>query len=471
MFDIKLDISSLSEKGKSFLLHSDKMALSKANKALDKINDDLSGVEPLDYHDSNLILKEYWSLTSNEIEFQNVYSFYKKRKKLISVFNNVYEGKRISSEGNLEQFLNLFENDTSELMTLRLCSLPVISWYYITKSKSRFSSLINYLHKKIMFHEKVKNKKLNLIKDNFHLIADINGPNKLAQFIVNRKITIQDGFKKVGLNLITDSFYSEEVISDTFVFLFKTKQWDRIEEIMSELDIFSSRLKKNIISIYTLEQNKINNSEKLKLVLLLAIKHIGDPSEIYKWSEVKENNIEENNRIEEARKILNKLLLAEFLDVFFTELLNEIDRRLYWLSKVELIEDIKIYGSLDTKRQLSRIDSIGEALEPRFVLTSGSSSSSGIIMNLKSSQILEFTDVGAIYCYNKEKNRISEREYFTLSDLRNREVMQMTASNSVVISREGRIMHIKTGLEIKNNKIIQKANWMKYMDNWLDRYE
>ena len=468
MFKVNIDISDLGKKGENLLLQKDRILLSKANNALDKINEELSGVEELEQKDVSEILEEFWSVCNDKDRFQELYSQYKKRKRLISVFSIEHERKRICLDGNLTQFLYLFTNDTSELVTLRLSNMLISSWYYLQSKRSAFKEVTGFLEYRI--GGDIKNKKLKSLKSNIFVINDKFSPNKLAQLIIDKGLSIQDGFKYVGLNFVSDYFYTEQVILDTFKLLFRAKRWGEIEKIIDEVHFYSTRLKKNIIAAYTIENDKVGDREKLRFILSLAVRIIGDPSEKYKWEGDERNSREDNMMIEKARLILNKLVVAEFLDVFFTELINEQDRRLYWLSKIDSINDIKIYGSMSVKKQLSHIQSIKGSLKNRFKVISGGGSNAGILMNLSNSQILEFTDSGAIYCYRSDRERIP-KVVNTLSDLRDRNVMQTIASSNKGLYKEGRVIHRTDGLLIKSNKIVRKATWMHHMDNWLKNYE
>jgi hypothetical protein len=468
MFKVNLDISELSKKGENLLLQKDKFLLKKANNALDRINEELSGIQELDKNDLSQILDEYWSLCNDKKRFQEIYAQYKKRKRLMSVFSSEHNGKRICLDGNLTQFLSLYSSDTSELVTLRMCNMLVSSWYFLQSKRSAFKEITGFLKSRI--DRDLKNKKLKTLKSNIFVLNDKFSTNKLAQLIVDKNLSVQEGFKYVGLNFISEYFYTEQVILDTFKLLFRAKRWEGIEKIVDEIHLYSIRLKKNIISAYTIENDKLGNKEKLRFILSLSIRLIGDPSEKYKWEGDDSNSTEDNNSIEKARIILNKLVVAEFLDVFFTELINEQDRRLYWLSKIDSINDIKIYGSSSVKMQLSYVNSIKGSLRTRFKIIGGAGSNAGIIMDLNNSQILEFTDSGAIYCYRTVRNRIP-KNVNNLSDLRDNEVKKTIASSNKGIFREGRVIHRTDGLLIRHKKIIRKASWMYHMDNWLKHYE
>ena len=158
-----------------------------------------------------------------------------------------------------------------------------------------------------------------------------------------------------------------------------------------------------------------------------AFKKIGDPSNDPDWFPWKNASEIEKKELEDSQNIVNVWLNAQFIELFFSKLVMDINRKLFWERYLKKITKFKICGSEYLYKELSLDKRVQPYLKSRFSYLSGNESA--LIMIMKNYILIEFSKKGnAFYGYEKSniycpvisKNsfRIEQLKYRYHADIR-----------------------------------------------------
>tara|TARA_B100000795_G_scaffold239621_1_gene201395 strand:+ start:734 stop:2224 length:1491 start_codon:yes stop_codon:yes gene_type:complete len=486
-----INIGKLKSTGTNFMSSKDKYVFDRSLKQIKKLSDDTLDNKTISSFEAETILDEYWELVNGSLDiFQDSYASKRKRKKLLIVFNILYNGKRISTDTSLVKLINLFRDDTSEVNLNRWVSVLISSWENLINSRENFKLITKFIRSK--FKESPLNlTRTLLLSKNKKLFLEAQGALNFAKEIIEKKTTHSELCEEVGIRFDSSSFHSI-VVERLFEFYLKTKKYAEcmviIESIVDEPSKFSVRSRKKIVSQFIVDVDKHGLVQYIELAKATGFNSaiIGDPEKLMNWTVWEGGNTIDKAHMQKARLILNKWVLTAFVDVFFNVLINDPKRRAYWLGKVKDIQTVKVYGSYMAKRKLASreeirpyiIDENGRSTN-RFKLINSSKSNAGIVMDIGEHQIVEFSDSGALYCYLKGKGRIP-KDVSSISELKIPS-MELAASPQssyahksvwdkgklIYLNTEGRIIHQSQNGILRNGKIIKKDSWMDRMDLWI----
>lgn len=469
----------------------DKYVFDRSLKQIKKLSEETLENKTISTFEAETILEEYWKLVNGSSEvFQDSYSSNRKRKKLLIVFNIHYKGKRISTDESLVKLIDLFKNDTSEVNLNRWVSALINSWENIITSNHNFKILTKFIRSKFK-ESPLKLRRTKLLSNNLGLFLKTQGTLDFAKEIIEKKTSHSELCEEVGIRFNSSSYHSI-VVERLFEFYLKTKKHKEcievIEDIVDTPSKFSLRSRKKIVSQFIVQVEKQGLVQYMEFAKATGFNAaiIGDPEKLMSWTVWEGGNTIDKANMEKARQILNKWILTAFIDIFFNELINDPKRRAYWLEKVDIITSVKVYGSYLARQKLLRRDEIRPYLidengrpTNRFKSINSSKSNAGIVMNIGNHQIVEFSDSGALYCYEKNKGRIP-KDASSISDLKN-PTMHMAASPQssyahksvwgmgkyIYLNIEGRIIHQSQNGIIRNGKIVIKDSWMDRTDLWI----
>ena len=441
----------------------DKFVFDRSLKQLEKISHNTLGFKEISKFESEVILEEDWSLISGPIElFHETYSKRRKRKNLFVVFNTHYKGRQISTDPSLVQMMRLFENDYSDSLINRWVFALIKSWEDLLRSKDNFEAVTKFIGDKLDSCP-VKQKRTRLLKANKNLFLKRQGPQLFAQQVIDRKTSHSNLCKEVGIESGSYSYHSI-VAEELFEFYLKTKRYDEVVEIIEstgqESGRFSRRTEKKMLSAFILHVEGKNLNEFKELAKSKGFKIIGDPSYRTKWTAWEGGSAANEIQMENTRLVLNKWILTSFIDVFFQLLINAPMRKDFWLERTSLISAVKVYGSAKAKRVLMRDERIRPYVDSRFIQLGSSSNNAGILMEMGEYQLIEFTDLGALYCYRKDMNRLPEHPW-VLADLKH-------TSMDMACRKDSRAYYAYS--VIPEGKIYHQGDWIGRADYWIKQF-
>lgn len=233
----------------------------------------------------------------------------------------------------------------------------------------------------------------------------------------------------------------------------------QIEKVLLEHNnvLTSKRLIPSLIIANEESANNVNN----ELLKKLALKHIGDPSIRAKWS-IPKGKDEDLANLEEAREIMLTWVKKEFITLFFDKCVDEPSRKAYWLERVNIINDFKIYTTRFVHEMiLSKDPVLSEFLDANVIVLRNESYAkhAALLLRIGNFFIIEFSDVGAIYIYKKGSiyaRNIEIGNITYLKELKRPNLDYLNALNYMMMKEEGRVLH--------------NSGWEKRMDGWLDNF-
>ncbi len=276
-----------------------------------------------------------------------------------------------------------------------------------------------------------------------------NGDIILGDTIVKLDKTIEDASKMLGVpnSWISFPYFSKVIV--TYYEKSKSTIVHGIDNLIETLIKHNSSItNKRLLSKIIIQANKPEFAILQDKIKPIAFTHIGDPSNISKWSAIDNANDIEKSEILEARNILDEWIAKQFIDIFFRVCLNDDRRKRFWLkvaSKNKL--SFKVHGPTRTKRILQKDERIKEYLDARFNNVFSSKDVSAFILYVGDYMFIEFSDAGyAFYAYKihgDSKPNLNHR-LNSVDDLRNGNMPMLVYRSGYNINStnsEGRLTH------------------------------
>lgn len=141
--------------------------------------------------------------------------------------------------------------------------------------------------------------------------------------------------------------------------------------------------------------------DRLKLQSI-ALRKIGHPSIVSKWK-LFNKNAQLQRDIEQARKLVNKWLVQDYINEIFRTLIVDPRRKKFWIKYSEKISDVEVIGPQDGMRILSRIESLKDSIDYCFKVTAATTGAYAFVMTIGSYKFIEFSEKGnALYIYKND---------------------------------------------------------------------
>lgn len=380
----------------------------------------------------------------------------------------------------------LFElNDDTTLFSYS-CQLLENSW-----SNSFFNGILYvYLffwkdlsdsHKKQLFvildsrlkNYKGKLRKYVILKDHIHYLDPSKGDGSLALGIYAHK-KLATPFEMPSLfglreNTIGFSFFDHAIYS-----FYTRKIFDLLDEVSNPLLLspFYQNLRKvldrsnsdwvckMVMSEWIIKSDnyvKINLNLR-NLIERAAQDYIGDTQINANWT-LKSNNNAEQQKLEQARKILKRWAIQEHISVFFEKCVTDPDRLNFWFKYIDNIDGLKIIGSASLKEMLKLDATIVKTIDSIFIETDSSQSqTAALAMHIDKYIIVEFSDVGAVYVY---ADTSTYSKFFNKNRINNIRDLKQTQLSYFVTQERGYYYFWEEG------RLNHNSGWQNKLDSWL----
>lgn len=301
------------------------------------------------------------------------------------------------------------------------------------------------------------------MKQNVGYLKD-GGPVALGQDLLNQKKSIFEAVSVLGLNKhdflyfyfskVLRAYYRSNILS--------TKEFEEVLQLHNNKDT-----NKIIISEKICKVNVAGNDRYVDLMKRYAIKFIGDPFVFSYWNTIG-LPLESVETVKNAHLILRKWLIKRCIDLAFTELVDDPDRKSFWLRYVDYISDIKIVGSY---RHQSIIHSHPDLAEIRncFKRTTAerNNSTCAIVIMIKDYMFVEYSELGRGACYVYHDNHDIKGFYNWVLDAINSGVrkvddLKITDLNSL-IDVDGYYLYFHS-----YGRMIHSGYWQNRFDRWFN---
>lgn len=386
-----------------------KKSLSNSINEIRKLGDDLSDAiikKPQDIKDVYL---DFMSNRNNSSSLTKSFNNMRKVKKLTWALNY----KTGSSEAivNTEYFihaLELIKNNWSYTMVIPLFDLLITEWRNI--KLENLSTLKAFLKTSLSSYDK------NLptiikIKRNINFFCNHDGLALLLRFCLDTRIKITDITSYLGISdTYKNSFYFYDLAYLYTSFLvrnYKTLDKNYFKEYLEDILIFLENASKDAIKaclskivIFVDQNSYLDLKEEVKSY---SFKNIGDPSNDSQWLPWKGASDTQIRELDASKNIINLWLNEQFIELFFSKLAMDVNRKRFWQKYLNRITRFKICGSEDLYRELNSDKRVQPYLKSRFSFLNGKKSA--LIMIIKDYVLIEFSTTGhAFYGYEKSNS-------------------------------------------------------------------
>lgn len=437
--------------------------IARQEKELEKITLSSNSVKALPAPEIIFLYRQFFSLAPKGLSaLEQEFNTARKIRKLTAALSMRSENlPSIFASEHLRQFLELISKYWKDTYIKNLAIGLLKEWGNLKRNPENEMLFRPFLREKVSNYQ---GNKQSILRFRIHAqyFLDETGDIHLAQKILEERPDITSLLKGLFLNegLLSSSYFSR-------VFFHVTRRSIQDKSLIHIYRHIASFLThthdpvapKKIIPLLIQE---VENDELIYLkdkVRELAFSTIGDPARKDKWSPWAEASLLEKERLRESREIINRWINKEFIHVFFERILMDPDRRDFWLDYTDSMSRVYVYGNPGQWRRLQGVESIQPYLKERFRFIKNENQGAALVIFLPDYCIIEFTDVGAIYCYqdtNPFVKRIStNRPLSNIAELKKPE-MGLAINSEYHANAEGRIVH--------------SGRWQGRLRKWLSHY-
>jgi ferritin len=293
--------------------------------------------------------------------------------------------KSIIELGYLSTALETIESDFSPSCYSALIYILCSNW-----GNSDVDRLRRYLALKLK-DETNQRMKVRYFQNNLSYISNNTGPIDWASQTFNSGERHLNIFyeKNPMIGYLKNTRYFKKFTLTYFETFLKNSRFEnrsRWQEIIDfSKETYEDSLVKYLISFEISHfKNQINNDSIRDIIKNQAVKSIGDPNRKSYWK-LPENEYHsyQIEIVEEARNVLNRWINETLVNIFFSKVVDDRDRRNFWMNYVSKMTTVDIFLSNYQLYSILNDPQVKDGLENRFgVLTSGGNTSSILIFTI-----------------------------------------------------------------------------------------
>lgn len=275
------------------------------------------------------------------------------------------------------------------------------NWIFLDENYKEI--LCEFIQRKLMLYEG-ENKRYSNLKNNMNFF-DVNGPLRMSSLLHHKGISIIDApiLLKNQPSTITQSYYSDVIVK-----YYKNGDTINIGELENLFSIHNiSRTKKLLLASIVKKANDDGREYLQEQVSRLADKILGNITIKATWAPFKGATEIEKEQLIRARDLVNQWYARKVIEVFFDICVQENSRKEFWLKYVPYISNFKIVASKSVKGQLNANNTVRNMIDNYFIQTNSITvQTAALVLYIKNKAFVEFSDVGALYIYEKNHNII-----------------------------------------------------------------
>lgn len=392
-------------------------------------------------------------------------------------YKDQHFNESIAGGGYLTLALQLIEKKFNSSMYSGLLHALFSNW-----QNADFERLRNYISKKLKLETNQRIKVL-YFQSILQYISTIDGPKIwAANFSLDQVID--------PINFFNENLYIEYLRNTEYFHLFfielyeqsvrrsqyrEKQKWRRI--LQFSRDNFDSSISKYLIAfeIYHFE-NQLTENEELDELKNLGVSIIGDPIKSYLW--VVENplfSIDQKAIISRAQKILTKWINRTLINLFFSKVVDDYDRRTFWKEYIDSMSSVYIFLNSIIIWDIISDPRIKHGLENRIgVLKNGGPTTSVLIFDIQKYRFVlsGSTSGGALYVHPTGSNyfpkidKITSYQYVSGKKLMEIDKRDLTHSHLPNLMSQP-----NNGFYSYRNKdegrMVHSGRWMVYLKKWM----
>jgi len=305
-----------------------------------------------------------------------------------------YNIMRLQNDENIYKFaLKLLDSGWKDLYLNGLVFYVVNSWTNIKPILRK--STCQLIIKKLEIYDG-NNKKYILWKNHINLF-DEAGPIRMAMILVSKRQDIMDAPLLIGNkpSSLSQLYYSDVIV--------KFSSYIDIEKLDDIFSIHSHKRTKQLVFANLVERAENSKDAVLQSQLSKLInRELGDITLTSTWAPFSGATEEEAQKLKKTMLLVNLWFTKKIIETFFDICVQDYSRETFWLKYVNYISGFRIVGSRLTKRSLQADNRINTMFQKYFIETNSTTSqTSALVLYIKGMIFIEFSDVGALYVYEK----------------------------------------------------------------------
>ena len=351
--------------------------------------------------------------------------------------------------------LNLLDEHWRSIFFNGLVFYLMNSWHSIEKE---YREMTCHLLTQKLANYNDKNRRYLLLKEHIDFFEP-SGPIRLAALVQQKEINIIEAPTLLGYKNATlcASYYSDVIIK-----FFQNRKVENYPDLNVIFQLHNNNRTKKLVFANLVEYENENPNGFRRDKLCQYINHtLGDVSLASTWAPFIGATQKEADRLHNAMKMVNIWFAQQIIETFFEICVQDSSRKNFWLDYVENIDGFKIVGSSVIRALLRSNQKIGNTFSKLFIETNSTTSqTAALVFFMKNKVLVEFSDTGALYVYNKNHPKArkilrSPRSLNSTADLKETSMDKLIDNYEwgQTNNEEGRMSHI--------------GYWQQRLANWL----
>lgn len=354
--------------------------------------------------------------------------------------------------------LKLLENNWRDMFFNGLSFYCLDTWNMIDPQLRTFTC--NLLRNKLSVYQN-GNKKYMVMKNHANLF-DEAGPLRMSAMISQKKLDVKDAPSLFcnKSSTINQSYYSDVIVN--YCNTNHIMDIDLIEDIFKVHNL--ERTKKLVLADFVQRVN--NNGDEIKRTQLckFANRILGDVTLGATWAPFFGATDNDAEKLRRAKDLVNLWFNQRIIETFFEVCVQDRFRKDFWLNYVDKLTSFRIVGSTVTKRLLQSDSRIGSMFLKYFIETASSTSqTSALVLFIKNKMLVEFSDTGALYAYNKGHKMVKMvlNRGNSISNTNDLKIPSM--NNLITISDWGSYFYDDEG------RMTHQGDWQSRLRGWMQQ--
>lgn len=305
------------------------------------------------------------------------------------------------------------------------------------------------------------NKKYMVMKNHANLFDDA-GPLRMSAMISQKKLNLMDAPSLFSNNpsTINQSYYSDVIVS--YCNANHIMNLDMIESVFEVHNL--ERTKKLVLANLVDRLNKNGDELKRTQLCKFANRMLGDVTLGTTWAPFFGATEKDAQKLRRAKDLVNLWFNQRIIETFFEVCVQDRFRKDFWLKYVDKLSFFRIVGSTAIKRLLQSDSRIGSMFLKYFIETDSSTSqTSALVLFIKNKMLVEFSDTGALYVYNKG-HRMVRTVLDRRQSISNTNDLKIPSMSSLIsISDWGSCYYYEEG------RMTHQGDWQSRLKGWIQQ--
>lgn len=305
------------------------------------------------------------------------------------------------------------------------------------------------------------NKKYLVMKNHANLF-DEAGPLRMSAIISQKKLDIKDA---PSLFSNKPSTINQSYYSDVIVYYCNVKHIVDLDMIDAIFDVHNLERTKKLVLADLAERVNTNGDEVKRTQLCkFANRILGDVTLSSTWAPFFGATEQDAKKLRRAKDLVNLWFNQRIIETFFEVCVQDRLRKDFWLNYVDRLVSFRIVGSTAIKRLLQSDTKIGSMFLKYFIETDSSASqTSALVLFIKNKMLVEFSDTGALYVYNKDHRMVRTVLDRRINISNTNDLKTPSMNNLITITDWGSYYYNSEG------RMTHQGDWQSRLRGWIQQ--